>query len=286
MRVLVHEYCSGGGAIDGASAAEAAALAEQGRAMRDAMAADVAALAWHDLLLCESADAWEGLVRQADAVWSVAPETGGVLAAIAASVPGPKWLGCTPAAIRLAGSKSATRGRLAAAGIAVPAAGSADGAGRFVVKPDDGAGATDTVAFGSFAEARRHARAGTTIESWVDGEPLSLALLCSRGGAELLGINRQRIGVGADGRIVFEGVEIAVEPLHGERGSRLRTLAARVAAALPGLNGFVGVDLVWHVARGPVVIEVNPRVTSAYVGLSAKLGRNLARELLALPRDA
>jgi len=30
-----------------------------------------------------------------------------------------------------------------------------------------------------------------------------------------------------------------------------------------------------------VVIEVNPRVTCAYVGLSASLGRNLAAELLA-----
>jgi tyramine---L-glutamate ligase len=34
------------------------------------------------------------------------------------------------------------------------------------------------------------------------------------------------------------------------------------------------------VTRGPVVIEVNPRVTCAYIGLSAALGRNLAAELL------
>ena len=49
---------------------------------------------------------------------------------------------------------------------------------------------------------------------------------------------------------------------------------------MPGLRGFVGIDLVWHEERGPVVIEVNPRVTCAYVGLSAALGRNLAAELL------
>ena len=29
------------------------------------------------------------------------------------------------------------------------------------------------------------------------------------------------------------------------------------------------------------VLEVNPRLTSAYVGLSARLGRNLAAEILA-----
>jgi predicted ATP-grasp superfamily ATP-dependent carboligase len=60
------------------------------------------------------------------------------------------------------------------------------------------------------------------------------------------------------------------------------TLAQKVARALPGLRGFVGVDLVWHPSQGPVAIEVNPRVTSAYVGLSAHLQRSLAAEVLAL----
>jgi predicted ATP-grasp superfamily ATP-dependent carboligase len=54
-----------------------------------------------------------------------------------------------------------------------------------------------------------------------------------------------------------------------------------VARAVPGLSGFAGIDLVWHPRHGAVVIEVNPRVTCAYVGLSAALGRNLAAELLA-----
>ena len=66
------------------------------------------------------------------------------------------------------------------------------------------------------------------------------------------------------------------------RAIRLHTLALDVKRALPGLRGFVGIDLVWHAERGPVVIEVNPRVTSAYVGLSAALGRNLAEEILLL----
>ncbi len=65
------------------------------------------------------------------------------------------------------------------------------------------------------------------------------------------------------------------------RRASLAGLAQRVAHAIPGLRGFAGIDLVWHPERGPVVIEVNPRVTCAYVGLSAALGRNLAAELLA-----
>jgi predicted ATP-grasp superfamily ATP-dependent carboligase len=62
----------------------------------------------------------------------------------------------------------------------------------------------------------------------------------------------------------------------------LRATAAQVARAIPGLRGYVGVDLVWHAVLGPVVIEVNPRLTSAYVGLSAALQRNLAAAVLDL----
>jgi len=76
-------------------------------------------------------------------------------------------------------------------------------------------------------------------------------------------------------------VDIAVLPLAGERAQALRQLAMQVHQALPGLRGFVGIDLVWHALRGPVVIEVNPRLTCAYVGLSQALGRALAPEMVA-----
>ena len=64
------------------------------------------------------------------------------------------------------------------------------------------------------------------------------------------------------------------------RGALLAALARRVGRAMPGLRGFVGIDLVWHAQRGPVLIEVNPRVTCAYVGLSQALGRNLAADVI------
>jgi len=70
-------------------------------------------------------------------------------------------------------------------------------------------------------------------------------------------------------------------PADEARAPALRRLAQQVAQALPGLKGFVGIDLVWHATQGPVVIELNPRVSCAYVGLSERLGRNLAAEVLA-----
>ena len=120
------------------------------------------------------------------------------------------------------------------------------------------------------------------LEPWVEGEALSLSLLCADGGAEMLAVNRQRIVVDGDGMVSFDGVDVAAVPPADPRTATLRQVGMRVALALPGLRGFVGIDLVWHARRGPVVIEVNPRVTCAYVGLSAALGRPLAAEILAL----
>ena len=51
--------------------------------------------------------------------------------------------------------------------------------------------------------------------------------------------------------------------------------AARTCAAIPGLRGYVGVDLVLT-DSDPVVIEVNPRLTMSYLGVRAVLDENVA----------
>lgn len=310
-RVFVFEYLTGGGLIEaGAGGSACDALMAQGRHMRDALVADllrvdgcrtsVATCAQAPVAApaqAVSAQAGESVfafvAREAarhDLAWVVAPETGGLLARFHDAVGAGRWLGCDHAAITLASSKGATLRRLADAGVPTPRGPlPASLAGRWVVKPDDGAGCVATRVHTSHAEAQRDARARSegpaTVEPWVDGEPLSLSLLCGDNGAELLSVNRQRIGVAPDGSLSFDGVELNVIAPASERGRVLAELANRVTRAVPGLRGFVGIDLVWHPTRGPVVIEVNPRVTCAYAGLSAMLGRNLAHEAISAHRQ-
>lgn len=316
QRIFVHEFLSGSPVAELGDAEAWQHLLTQGVAMRDAMLADLCALpgleisaavgdlagtAWPpglravagSTLRAVSAEPGENTVdfvrRQArhhDLAWVVAPETGGMLAALQAVVPPLHWLGCDAASLRTASSKSGTLAMLAARGIATPLAFTGE-AMRWVVKPDDGAGAVDTRMYGDLASAQAavaprppHA-AALTLEPFVDGEALSITLLAGAGWVRALAFNRQQIEVGADGRIAYRGVQVnALHPRQDPRCTRLHLLALEVARALPGLFGFVGIDLVWHAGRGPVVIEVNPRLTSAYVGLSAALGRNLSAELL------
>ena len=230
--------------------------------------------------------------RTQDLVWVVAPETDGLLEALRGVVAERQWIGCSRRAIRIAGSKKATVMRLRAAGIATPESScatgtSCDGNPRgWVVKPDDGCGSSGVRLHADLARAlddldeRRRRDEQAVCEAWVDGEPLSITLLCGAGATDVLTLNRQQIRIDEPGRLHFDGVRIGIVP--SERREALIALAGRIRKALPGLAGIVGVDLVWHPVLGPVVIEVNPRVTCAYEGLSTMIGRNIAAELLAL----
>ena len=70
-----------------------------------------------------------------------------------------------------------------------------------------------------------------------------------------------------------------------ELARRATELGERALDALPDATGYVGVDLVLGNAPDgseDVVIEVNPRLTTSYVGLRAMTSSNLAAAILHL----
>lgn len=304
MRVFVYEHLSGSAAGNASDELLAA-----GREMRDAVVHDLlrigdcavsVAAGPHAAQVPAAARALrpppgvlaaDFVAQQAllhDLVWVIAPETDGVLAQLQRVVDAERWLGCDAAAIALTSSKRATLARAAEHGVTTPLAFAASPATRrWVVKPDDGAGTERTRLHNTHAAARddlatrqQHGEAAV-LEAWVAGEPLSLSLLCGAGRVELLSANRQQLAIDAFGVVSFTGVQIDALPRDDARIGTLRAWAQALARAIPGLHGYVGIDLVWHPQRGPVLIEVNPRVTMAYVGLSAALNRNLAAAVLA-----
>ncbi|MCB1888930.1 MAG: ATP-grasp domain-containing protein [Rhodocyclaceae bacterium] len=308
-RILVLEFISAGGmAADPMPASAHRALLDQGRAMRDALAADLRAIDGVTIT-CATSPAGESpplgtlalalaageapaaflrrVAADHDAVWVVAPEADGILATLCEAAGATPWVGCRLEAIRLTASKTATRCHLRRHGIAVPQeAAEDDVAGRWTVKPDDGAGAIATERFDSLAtaqaaaEKRRATGEAVTLERWVDGTPLSLSLLATPSSVEILAVNRQDVSVRADGTVCYHGVHYLRAPSAGA-DDVLTRLAAQIHAAVPGLAGYIGVDLVVDGAGLATVIEINPRLTCAYIGLSDRLGRPLAAEILA-----
>ena len=294
MRVFLCEFVTGGGMRDNPLPG---GLIREGGLMRDAMARDlaelpdVALITTHDdrvapaphgdsRPIAATDDPWEiwaERARDADVAWVVAPETGGLLLQLTnlCREAGADVVGPDAETIRIASRKSTTAAQLAPFGLTTvptwgPNAVPPDAAGPFVTKPDDGAGCEAT----RFWRERPDASAlgpSHIVQPYVAGEAASLTALRRDGATTLLAANRQDVVI-TDGVFAFNGMTVAA---LDDPGGRLAAVAEAVGRALPGLDGFFGVDMVLG-GDGPVVIEVNPRITTSYSGLRAALGLNPA----------
>lgn len=224
-------------------------------------------------------------IHDADAVWPMAAESNGVLESIAREAlrQNKILLGCTPDAIRLTASKYRTSQALRIAGITVVPTYRAQATlppdqHAWVVKPDDGAGCSDTHIFShptgakEWITAQKHA--DYVLQPYLSGRSCSLSLLCGNDEVVLLGCNDQRVAM-SDNQFHYMGSTVnSIDDSSGE----LERLARRVVAAIPGLWGYVGIDLILT-DHGPVVLEVNPRMTMSHAGLHASIGSNPAEML-------
>lgn len=305
MNIFVYEYVTGGGC----AGQPLPAFLADGELMWRALVADLTAIPGVEVITLRDqrlppsplpgahifttrADTFTEDFRRcldvSDAVLTVAPESGGVLESINRGVllAGKRLLGSRPEAVHIAASKLATASHLAARGVAtIPTYTSPYLMVRensVVMKPDDGAGCQDTHLFASLEAAEEwtlaHTADGQVFQPYIAGVARSLSLLCCEGHAQLLAVNRQHV-IQKDGRLEFHGVSVDDRV---DTDGRYADLARRIAEAMPGLWGHVGVDFI-ETRLGPIVVEVNPRPTVSYAGLSAALGCNLARRLLDLP---
>jgi predicted ATP-grasp superfamily ATP-dependent carboligase len=102
----------------------------------------------------------------------------------------------------------------------------------------------------------------------------SVAMLC--GPTERVALSPCQQRISNDGRLSYLGGEL---PLPVGLAQRASDLATRALASMPSAIGYVGIDLVLGRepdGRDDAVIEINPRLTTSYVGLRAAVRTNLA----------
>jgi predicted ATP-grasp superfamily ATP-dependent carboligase len=116
------------------------------------------------------------------------------------------------------------------------------------------------------------------MQRYVRGQAASVSLLADGRRAVPLAVNAQRVAAGA--AFAYRG---GSTPFSHPLAAAAADTAVRTCATIPGLRGYIGVDLVLADA-GPLVIEVNPRLTTAYLGVRAVLDDNLAALALAACR--
>ena len=248
----------------------------------------------------------DSLISTVDAVWLVAPETDRCLERLTARAErtGVALLGSGSAAIRHASDKAALSRLLARHGVPHPKTSVIDPSRQrwkvdlrtaarelgypLVVKPARGAGcegvslARNARELGQ-AVARAHQTTDVgrlVLQRYIRGVAASVSLLADGRSAVALTTNAQSIRSRAGMRSKSFAYLGGMTPLDHPLSKRAGELAVRVCESIPGLRGYVGVDLILTDSEA-FVIEVNPRLTTAYLGVRAAFDRNIAAMALA-----
>ncbi len=154
-----------------------------------------------------------------------------------------------------------------------------------VIKPRDGAGSWLVRClrggddFSAMQAAYRAAgRTEYLCQPLVRGRACSVAVLIAPNRpSEILPVAEQILS--EDGEFRYLGGRLPAS-LSMETASRVQELMSRLMASIRGLNGYIGCDLIVTEQDEPTIVEINPRVTTSYLGYRGLCLDNLMERLL------
>lgn len=243
---------------------------------------------------------WRALLAtdDIDACWIIAPETESVLYDLQQMVTaaGKIWIGCSAEAIQQTAAKSVMANICQQAGIAVlPHAFLANTlsftdlpwfdfaqANGWVIKPDDGAGCEFTYYFNKVSELTDFKNKiiinnpelyrRLIVQPYVSGEALSMSVLSSMDRVQVIAGHQQIVNI-ESGAFCFAGAGVNAAAVHLPA---MQQLAEQIKLVIPGLLAYWGADMILSADHQWILVEINPRLTTPYIGLSALLSENPA----------
>jgi tyramine---L-glutamate ligase len=226
------------------------------------------------------------LINKSDIVWLIAPETDDCLATLAELFirQGGLYIGSSPEAIRISASKLLTNQHLAEANInIVDTRALADeipvSETGWMIKPDDGVGAESCYFIknknrvSELASEKIHD--GFVMQPFIEGNHMSMSLLVYDNDFRLLACNKQYVDI-TDEIVSLTAIGVN-ESLFLK--DEMMKLAAKIVSRISGLAGYIGVDMIEQNNK-LFVLDINPRFTTAYAGLSESLGFNITNKIL------
>jgi predicted ATP-grasp superfamily ATP-dependent carboligase len=292
MKLFLYEFASAR-----AEANLPESIRTEGRAMLGALKADALRLAGVEVLVLQPAEhkreaaAFLTLLRQADACLVIAPELHRRLEERAEWVEAARrrgdfsgaYLGCTPEAVAAVSDKYTQAVRWRQRGVPTARTWRPGEAPRapppWVCKLRVGAGSQDMCLVTGPPTAATAADHDRIFQEYCPGLAVSLAFLCGPAGFRMPLLPAVQC-LSTDGAFRYLGGSLPA-PLH--LWERITSLATRALEDTPGLAGFVGIDLVMGEADDGTrdrVIEINPRLTTSYIGLRRATESNLLELLL------
>jgi len=164
------------------------------------------------------------------------------------------------------------------------------GGNAWTIKPRDGAGCHELLRFASLDDVRMFIKESTPmihhwnrylIQPWIDGISGSVAVLCGPNQLCVLPAMSQNISLEKKkprSEVLYLG---GTGPLQGISPTIINDFAKRVIQSLPSRPlGWLGIDFVVtdseSADKSIFAIEVNPRLTTSYLGLREVISENLA----------
>ncbi|MCC7558679.1 MAG: ATP-grasp domain-containing protein [Methanobacteriaceae archaeon] len=148
-----------------------------------------------------------------------------------------------------------------------------------VIKPVDGVSCSGVHVVNSYDQFKRCAGLiRTTIpyfvmQDYIEGTSCSVSLLSDGEKAVPLSLNAQNININQG--FVYNGGYV---PLDHELSQQAKDMAKKTVESIPGLKGYVGVDLI--LGDSIYVVEINSRITTPYIALRKILNFNLGKAII------
>lgn len=236
---------------------------------------------------------FRSLLKGCDAAILIAPETDGILARLTAQAEeaGIPVLGSSAFAVAAAADKSVCHRLFREAHLPTPDTHVVSFVGAvqtaremdfpLVVKPIDGIGCEGVCRvdrYPDFAEALNVVRRATRrdellLQSFAEGIHASASILIAGGQCVPLSLNRQLIEAGSP--FIYLGSEVPIE--FGNSFNALQP-ACTAVKLIHGMKGYAGVDLILK-QDAVELVEINPRITTSYIGLRQVAQINLAQAI-------
>lgn len=230
------------------------------------------------------------LIQQADLVWPIAPESHGMLADIAQQINNQQktLLLSAPDGVLLCADKWATFQRLKLSAVSVVETRLLEGLTRSpylksVIKPRDGEGCDGNRIITNPDQLisvlrKLDKQRDYIVQPLIEGRSLSLSCLFKQGRGWLLSCNQQQIDIN-NNQFCLQSCLVNVDD---QSQNTYQGLIDQVADAIPELWGYIGIDFIESPLQGRQILEINPRLTTSYVGIRQATGVNVAEQVLLL----
>ena len=233
-------------------------------------------------------DFFSDIIPKIDLVWVIAPEINSELERFHIASQKKLWIGSDLQAIRLASNKLETKKYLKSLNINTPDEITFESLRKknytkAVYKPIDGAGTTDTYKIENkknIISTLNKKRSCFFLEEWIEGKAYSVSLNCRLSGFDVLSISKQHITLNHSGKLFYEGVEPVESKMFKKLRESILPILHLIVSNITGLRGFIGIDFILKENSQLSIIEINPRLTCSYIGLSQYNKDNTAVKIL------